>query len=330
MASPDPRIVAAWAGVLGTEPAARSLVADRVWDVTAANGVRYALKRVTRFDGTDPVRRLADEARILGYLAGDGLPVAVPVLSDLGRVYAVDGDGDLHTLTPLLPRGEPSSVRLEDAAHYRGIGAVLARLHGALADCPYAIDSWEETSASLDRAWRRIEARLPAAGLADLTEVVGPWWPAMAAALDGPRRQRVHGDAHGANILTDRGVVTGIIDVDHLPLAPRTFDLGYYLANWIRWVIGHDRPGRPHPRESPERDGWPDRHEVASVSRGLLGGYAEASALSRRELESIPAIGMAVCLFLVGHFAQEHDLVERSWIWAAEWIRDHPEAMTSV
>lgn len=330
MESPEPRVVAAWSGVLGAEPDLRALAAGRVWEALTADGVGFVLKRATRFDGTEPGLRLTNEARILAHLAGRGLPVAVPVLTDAGHAYAIGGDGALHTLTPLLPSGKPTAARIDGAVHYRNVGSVLARLHVALAQCPYGIDSWEESSASLDVAWRRIEARLPATELADLTEVVRPWWSAMAAALDGPCRQRVHGDAHGGNILTDNDVVTGIVDIDHLPIAARVYDLGYYLATGVRWLIGYDDPDRTHPRDQPDQAQWPASHEIAFIANHLLSGYAGVSALSRRELEAIPAIGMAVCLFLVGHFAHQHDLVERSWIWAAEWIRDHPDAVTSV
>lgn len=41
----------------------------------------------------DPVRRFTGEARILTYLLQRGVPVAVPVLTDDGRVCTTGGDG---------------------------------------------------------------------------------------------------------------------------------------------------------------------------------------------------------------------------------------------
>jgi hypothetical protein len=55
--------------------------------VATERGDRYILKKVSTFSAPDPVRRFTGEARILAYLLQQGVPVAVPVLSDDGKAY---------------------------------------------------------------------------------------------------------------------------------------------------------------------------------------------------------------------------------------------------
>ena len=45
--------------------------------------------------------------------------------------------------------------------------------------------------------------------------------------------QRIHGDCHPGNICIFAGKVTGFIDCDHLPYAPKFYDLCYYLMHLI-------------------------------------------------------------------------------------------------
>jgi aminoglycoside phosphotransferase (APT) family kinase protein len=74
-----------------------------------------------------------------------------------------------------------------------------------------------------------------------------PRWDSIVQALSAAP-QRVHGDVHGGNILTHGRKATGIIDCDHLPLAPRGYDLGYYMAFGVQWRLAasHRRqPTRP-------------------------------------------------------------------------------------
>jgi Ser/Thr protein kinase RdoA (MazF antagonist) len=324
-----PPVLAAWSGVLGSpwvRVPTRVLVAGRVWEVTDQRGFRYALKRISAASG-DAVRRFTDEARILAYLHQRELPVAVPVLGDNGNVYATDGgdalSGSLWALTPMLPAGEDTSeevISASAAARYHHVGATIARMHVALVECPFAIDASLEGRGRLgpDRfleLWRHLEIALPASVLADLTACVDPWLEAMLRALDEPHVQRVHGDVHGGNILTDHGAVTGIIDLDHLPLAPRSYDLGYYLAFCVHWYIGQ-LDLRP-----------PVERTVAFEAYHLLSGYASNSALTLRETDALPAMGLAVALILLDYFLTSQGIVEESWVRTAHWITEHPDTL---
>jgi Ser/Thr protein kinase RdoA (MazF antagonist) len=106
--------------------------------------------------------------------------------------------------------------------------------------------------------------------------------------------------------------VTGIIDIDHLSLAPRGYDLGYYLAFAVRWRLD----GRNQPAQSVDE-------AVPFITRQVLTGYNAVSRLTRQENDDLPALAMAAALGLIDHFAREHDLIEESWLRTAHWIGDN-------
>ena len=135
------QVLQAWSGAFGS-PVITDLAPGRVWQVTTEHGDRYVLKKVSTFGAPDPVRRFTDEARILTYLLQRGVPVAVPVLSDDGKAYATDGDGALHAVFPMFPQGGADDDAGLDPVLFQNIGAAIARLHIALANCPFGIESW--------------------------------------------------------------------------------------------------------------------------------------------------------------------------------------------
>lgn len=240
------QVLLAWSEVFRS-PVTTGLTPGRVWEVAADHGHRYILKKVSTFDAPDPVRRFTDEARILTYLLQQGIPVAVPVLSNGGRPYATDEDGAPHAVFPLLP-GEETDDGL-DPVRYRNIGAAIARPHVALAACPFGVESWEVGPRQLTATWQAVRDGLPP----DVLARVEPRWDWMVRAVSVPH-QRVHGDVHGGNLLTVGQEVTGIIDCDHLPLAPRGHDVGYYLVFAVHWWAGR-RPTHPSGRRAPAAAG---------------------------------------------------------------------------
>jgi Ser/Thr protein kinase RdoA (MazF antagonist) len=298
------RLLEAWAGVF-TAPVITELAAGRVWEVATERGDRYVLKKVSTFGAADPVRRFTGEARILTYLLQQGVPVAVPVLCDDGKACATDDDGAPHAVFPMLP----SSGGDGDPALYRNIGAAIARLHVALADCPFGVESWEVGPGLLPAWWRTAKDRLPAAAFTELSACIRPRWDVIVQALSAAP-QRIHGDVHGGNLLTDGQDVTGIIDCDHLPMAPRGYDLGYYIAFAVHWWLGDNQPERS-----------------VEEARHLLTGYDGVSRLTRRENETLPALALAATLGLIDYFVREHDLVEESWLRTAYWIGGNFDAL---
>jgi Ser/Thr protein kinase RdoA (MazF antagonist) len=302
------QVLEAWSGVFSS-PAIVELAPGRVWEVATERGDRYVLKKVSTFGAPDPARRFTDEARILTYLLQRGVPVAVPVLSDDGKAYATDDDGAPHAVCPMLPGGGADHDPGLDPALFQNIGAAIARLHVALADCPFGVESWEVGPGMLTALWQTAEDRLPAAAFTGLSVRIRPRWDSIVQALsEAP--QRVHGDVHGGNLLTDGQEVTGIIDCDHLPLAPRGYDLSYYIAFAVRWWLDGKQPSRP-----------------VDEARHLLTGYNAVSSLTRQENDGLPALALAAALGLIVFFLTEHDLVEESWLRTVHWIDDNFDAL---
>jgi Ser/Thr protein kinase RdoA (MazF antagonist) len=308
------RVLEAWSEVFGS-PVIIELTPGRVWKVATERGERFVLKKVSTFNAADPVRRFTGEARILTYLLQRGVPVAVPVLTDDGGACAIDDEGAPHALFPMLPEGGADKGSELDPVQFQNIGAAIARMHIALAGCPFGVESWQVGPGVLTEMWPRLQDSLLAGAFAELSAVIRLRWDAMLQALSAAP-QRVHGDVHGGNILTDGQEVTGIIDCDHLPLAPRGFDLGYFIAFATHWYLeGDNQPSLPVDEATP------------FITRHLLTGYDAVSHLTRQENDGLPALALFAALGLISYFVQEHDLVEDSWLRTAQWISDNFDAL---
>lgn len=293
----DPQLLAAWSGLGLTEVG--ELSPGRVWELADKSGTRYALKPIFDQPWVDATARFVAEARIMSYLAQRGLPVAPPVVCDDGRIYATNAAGVAYFLTPMLAAGGADGV--ESAARFRDVGATLSRLHAALADCPYEVHSWQIDAPTFTVAWQRLTTEVPDIG--ELIAAAEPWLDRITAAADGSHRQLVHGDAHGANILTDRDSVTGIIDMDHMPIAPRIYDVAYYFTFGINWPYKNAKV--------------PDVQHVSSMVRNVIDGYG---TLTRQELDDIPALSLSVALFLLDYFRDADRPTQETWINTAQWI----------
>jgi Ser/Thr protein kinase RdoA (MazF antagonist) len=302
------QLLGAWSDAFSS-PVITELTPGRVWEVATERGDRYILKKVSTFSAPDPVRRFTGEARILAYLLQQGVPVAVPVLSNDGKAYTTDDDGALHAVFPMLSHDGADHDQAREPALYQNVGAAIARLHIALAGCPFGVESWEVGPGSLQASWQTMEDRLPAAALTELSAHIRPRWDSIVQALSAAP-QRVHGDVHGGNILTAGQEVTGIIDCDHLPLAPRGYDLGYYMAFAVHWWLDGGQPSRP-----------------VDESRHVLAGYDAVSRLTRQENDDLPALALAAALGLLNYFIQDFDLVEESWLRTAHWIGGNYDAL---
>src|SRR5437879_6381572 len=101
---PDEQLVAAWRGVLGAPGTQMmdKMAYGEVWSIATASGARFVLKRLADADLARRLRRFTEETRIVIHLGQRGLPVAVPILSDDGRI-CVEHDGALWALIPMLP-----------------------------------------------------------------------------------------------------------------------------------------------------------------------------------------------------------------------------------
>ncbi len=120
-----------WKTVLGEKVELGDKSAGRdLWPVTAEDGARYFLKRL------GPWRNLplADEARILGHLARQGVRVAEFLPTDRATLYAGEVE-DSFILIPRLASDHFNAAELVSLEEK--IGGALAELHLALATYPW-------------------------------------------------------------------------------------------------------------------------------------------------------------------------------------------------
>lgn len=246
-----------WTTLLGPRPSLGPEQPGRqLWPVTSGDGRRFVLKHV------GPWRNLplADQARILSHLSGSGILVAPFLITDSATVYA----GDVDESFVLLPWIDHAPLPSEQSsAHEFLVGGALAELHLALASYPWPANSY--TEGFLD-ALASEDLRLPP----DLLVELGRRRESMHGVLALLPQQLVHGDLTPDNVVVSKtqGKV-GFLDLDHLPLAPRIWDLARYLSR-------HSR------RTSPE-------HALATVT-AFVGGYHRASPLTDDEVHAIPAM----------------------------------------
>lgn len=190
----------------------RLVISDRntlAW-VTTPSGPLLAKWSVA----TPRFPRLAQVARLTDWLDGRGLPVSAPTPSLDGRLQ-VETEGASMCLQRVV-RGDLLDV--EDPDQVRAAGAVLARLHHALADFPDAdllvpperrseplggrVTGW------LDSAGKRV----PEAGRIAVLRLV------EAAPDDPPATQLVHGDFRSSNILCAGAAVAAVLDLEEVRL----------------------------------------------------------------------------------------------------------------
>lgn len=251
-----------WISILGDRIELDAGAAWRdLWPVIAEDGARYMLKRL------GPWRNLpvADEARIVAHLARQGIRVPEFIPTDRATLFAGPVE-DSFILTPALANDSFTAAELVSLEET--IGNAVARLHLALASYPWPANSYTE---QLDESLAR-EQTLPA-GLAEA--FVGQR-DKMIDSLANLPMQLVHGDMTPENVLLQRpGAVSGFIDFDHLPHAPRIWDIAKYLSRRMRLRWRHE------PREA--RSGRLDH--IA----GFVAGYHETAPLEAAEIEALPA-----------------------------------------
>lgn len=282
-------VLAGWRGVLG-QPTVEPGQGVTTTRVVAEDGRRYVLKRVEGLRDLGERRyRLVSEYRVLLHLWQAGLPVVLPVLDDTGRLYAEapGADDAIYTLQPELRSTADAGTPLHPLPVYWKIGAMIGRLHRSLAEYPHAFPSWtiDLVPRTFDEAVRDL-SRLPERERTPVLEVVATRREDMTCAMTGLPAQRIHGDCHGGNILVADGEVCGLIDLDHLPIGPRMYDLAYFLANQLAW---------------PDAAALSERAvELRAIARNLIGGYQSVAELSQPERSAIGPVTLAVQLQLIG------------------------------
>lgn len=273
-----------------------------VWAVATKRGEQFILKDIT---GGPNARRIETEYDLLRHLQAHGVPVAVPVLSDNGQIGVKDQER-IYLLYPLLPTDH--SIPPADIKRiYANIGAAVARLHKALVIYPGRIDSWTMNLPHriVEEAMPRVQDLLSGQDAEAFRQAIGALKDEMKEALGNLPMQYIHGDCHGGNYLLYRGDVSGFVDLDHLPMGPRAYDIGYLLADMAKAQFFNNHA----------HQGWLDSFDC------VIAGYERESSLSRREKDALWFIMLATQVLFVDWFF-EHDQDELAWrsLEALYWI----------
>ena len=299
-------ILAAWHTVLGPHPSTSTHTATTTF-VTATSGSAYVLKRVTGLDDLgERSSRLVAEYRTLLHLRASAVPIALPLVADDGRIFAsLADDAAIYTLTPRLPADDSESP-------LGPIGASLGRLHRALRTSPFEVPSWtiDLVPRTFDGAVRDITSHLDAPIADELLAALEQRRPLLLDALTDLPTQRIHGDFHRGNVLVHEGEVSGIIDLDHLPIGPRIYDLAYFLANQLALPTAAELVDRTE--------------QLLLAWRELVDGYQSINELTTKELTSLAPLTFAVQLQLIGwNLAQPGYEWSQDHIHGFHWIDKH-------
>lgn len=270
-------ILREWLGVLGSQPSRLEKYPEReLWKVQTRDGREFYLKHA------GPWRNLpiTHEAQVLNYLANQGVSVAEFLPADSGKVYA----GDASDPWVLMPRlGSEIFSAIEVLQHETEIGTLIARLHVALAQYPGKVDSYtEDLRGSMER-----ELMLPPS----LMDAFSERKHEMISALAELPTQLVHGDLTPENIVLSRPISgSGFIDFEHLPHAPRIWDVAKYLSRRLRMRWRSQDPSASHDRLN---------HLVP-----FLRGYRAIVDLQPEEVAALPSLIATANVIEVSYFME--------------------------
>lgn len=282
--------------------------AVKTFFVIGEQGKRFVLKNV---QGAPNVNRLEGEYHLLQHLHRCGIPVAVPVLADEG-LLSVERAHGIYQLYPVLPTPGGESFSFNVRAAYANTGSAIAQLHQALASYSGCIDSWTMNlpKTLAEEAIPQIRQGLSREALTRFEQTWVALQPELTNALTDLPIQHIHGDCHGGNLLLNGNEVAGIIDLDHLPVGPRLYDIGYYLADRAKArFTGNSADARW------EHDRWLDNFTH------VLAGYERLTPLSTQERQALWCIMLAIqLLFAYWLFKYENAEVAQQNLAAFYWI----------
>jgi Ser/Thr protein kinase RdoA (MazF antagonist) len=305
-----------WKTILGDQVQVDHEFAWRdLWLLTTDDGTQYFLKRLSPWRNLP----LADECRIVQHLARQGIRVPEFISTDCATLYASEGQ-DAFVLLPKLANDQFSPAEL--VALEETIGRAVAELHLALAGYPWPSNSYAER---VDESLQQ-ELTLPP----EVADGFARRRGSMIDALVHLPTQLVHGDLSPENILLQRPeAVSGFIDFDHLPQAPRIWDISKYLSRRIRL-------------------NWRKRPSASNLGRldhlaGFLRGYHQVNPLTPGEIRAIPA-GIAAANVLEASYFREildgtlsrrtlpnHGAMLADTVEAAEWhLANYDEVVYAV
>lgn len=264
---------------------------DRLWLVEAGDGQRFVLKRAREMVGADT----------LDVLRSRGIPVAPPIAADDGDRFKFDGAA-YWTLYEHLP-GVTVTDHLAPGASERAVryGEAIGHLHVALA----SISGPGRTVLDLAGVVRDAATSPPIAVAPDLVRIWQDSKTRLPSMLDGLPTHLIHRDPNPANMLFERGILSGWVDFDLAMVGPRIFDPCYCAS-----AILSQCP------EAPEL-----RAQWSPVAIDLLTAYDRVVHLTAHERGAVGATLMAIQILFAefSHARGRDDLAQRDMI-TLQWL----------
>jgi Ser/Thr protein kinase RdoA (MazF antagonist) len=258
------KLLAEWQTLVGENPTLDAGDAIReLWPVESVHGGRYYLKRL------GPWRNLPvlSEYRMLIHLLEEGVRVPAFQLTDDGAVTA----GPAEDSFVLMRAFQHVQFAAAETPHFESeVGSATAQLHQAMSRYSQPLGSYTEDIEGGITG----ELRLPD----DLLRRFGAVRDDILELLSKLPLQIVHGDFTPGNVLQlahGRGI--GFIDFDHLPNAPRIWDVAKYLSRRLRFRWCQD--ASPTVR--------------MDCVEAFVAGYIKVTKLDQAEIEALPGAMLA-------------------------------------
>jgi Ser/Thr protein kinase RdoA (MazF antagonist) len=258
------KLLAEWQTLVGENPTLDAGDAIReLWPVESVHGGRYYLKRL------GPWRNLPvlSEYRMLIHLLEEGVRVPAFQLTDDGAVTA----GPEEDSFVLMRAFQHVQFAAAETPHFESeVGSATAHLHQAMSRYSEPLGSYTEDIEGGITG----DLRLPD----DLLRRFGAVRDDILELLSKLPLQIVHGDFTPGNVLYlahGRGI--GFIDFDHLPNAPRIWDVAKYLSRRLRFSWCQD--ASPTVR--------------MDCVEAFVAGYIKVTKLDQAEIEALPGAMLA-------------------------------------
>ncbi|MFM7188277.1 MAG: phosphotransferase enzyme family protein [Armatimonadota bacterium] len=256
--------LAKWQSLIGEEPIVEAGDGVReLWPVQSINGDRYFLKRL------GPWRNLpvVSEYRMLVHLLDEGVRVPTFLITDDGSITA----GPKEDSFVLMKALEHESVPAHQVPRFESaVGSAAARLHLAISTYTSPLDSYTENiQGGITNELYLSDERI---------DRFGTVRDDILHKLSNLPLQVIHGDLTPDNVLQlAHGKGIGFIDFDHLPFAPRIWDIAKYLSRRMRFRWCQDAP---------------DTVRLDCVEM-FVEGYNNVTPLDRTEIEALPGAMLA-------------------------------------
>jgi Ser/Thr protein kinase RdoA (MazF antagonist) len=288
--------------------------------VVTADGRRFILKEKS------DLAKAERESLLLSRLARLGAPVAAP-LRTTGGAWCTSSEDKVFCLYPQLP-GATISDHFAEGAEERAkrFGTSIGFLHTCLVRCGDEPASDEPTrdrgrfangfrQMNLIRQLRewaipRVRESPEAGEIVRLAEQAVDELDATYGALPA---HLIHRDLHPANMLFDRGVLSGFLDFEMVVRGPRIFDICYCATSIL--VGGFQDPAKV------ER--WP------GLFRSIVKGYEEVSPLTPTEPPAVYGVMAAIqLLFAAFSLETRAEAAARCNARVLRWLAGHREALS--